>query len=217
VVIPTLTVRSGVDATKLFVLNDGADGAARDQKLLEILRQLVPILEPAPAISPRPMFHEVIEPAFADLRTVHSAYVAMFRDVQKRIPPRRDHPEYQARVVVAAARLREMRADGTAVRVELRRLAEHLHGKQLSGHARTFADALLDYFPDGSLREPTQSRDAGWWKTASASLLDHIDENLSGNQTTDLAALVHDTIVTLELGWDKVCDAFQALRLAQYS
>lgn len=212
---PRLTVRAGVDASQLVLAARESGNPFQDQRLLEVLRQLVPIITPQANARPD-LFREVIEPAFEDLRDVHRDYVNMFQQMQRRIPERREHPQYASRVRVAAEQLRDMRMKGAPVRVELRKLAEHLQSKQLSVQARDFAEALLDYFPDGSLREPRQERDAGWWKTASASLLDQMDEDLSSVKEHDLAGLVHDTIAALEAGWAKACGAFQSLRMAQF-
>jgi hypothetical protein len=211
----TLRVRTGVDAERVTFAVD-TSLPFQDERLLEVLRQLAPIV--APQASPRPdLFREVIEPAFADLRNVHRDYVDMFRQIQRRIPERRDDPQYESRVRAAAEQLRDMRLRGSSVRVELRKLAEHLHSKQVPVQAREFARALLEYFPDGSLREPDQKRDAGWWRTASSALLDQIDEDLLSVKRHDLAGLVQDTIAALESGWVKACDAFQSLRMAQFA
>jgi hypothetical protein len=212
---PTLRVPTGVDASRLVLITTEPSHAFQDQRLLEILRQLTPII--APRETDRgTLFREIIEPAFGDLRGVHRDYVEIFRQMQRRIPARREDPQYQSRVRAAAEHLRDMRMKGAPVRVELRKLAEHLQREPLSAQVRAFAAAVLDYFPDGSLREPGQHRDARWWKTASSFLLDHIDEDLLAVKDHDLVGLVHDTVVTLETGWARACDAFHALRLAPF-
>jgi hypothetical protein len=212
----TLSVRAGLDAGQLVLATTRTAGAFHDQRLLDILRQLTPMIAPHEEARPN-LFREIVEPAFEDLRGVHRDYVEMFRQMQKVIPERRDDDQYQAKVMAAAEQLRDMRMRGATVRVELRKLAEHLQRTQLSRHAREFADALLDYFPDGSLREPSQRRDAGWWKTASSALLDQIDEDLSEVQQHDLAGLIRDTIMALDIGWAEACDAYQSFRMAQFN
>ena len=210
-----LSVRAGVDAKQLVLVSVAPTPPLQDQRLLEILQQLVPMASPQPG--PRPdLFREVIEPAFEDLRTVHRDYLEMFHQVKRRIPARRDHPNYKARVRAAADQLRDMRRRGAPIRVELGKLAEHLRGKHLSVQTRTFAEALLDYFPDGSIRESRQRRDAGWWKTASSSLLDQMDEELLSAEALDMVGLVNDTVAAIEMAWVRACDAFQALRMAQF-
>lgn len=212
---PTLRSRAGVDPERIVLASPPSD-SFQDQRLLDILRQLATVVGPAPGRRPD-LFREIIEPAFRDLRDVHSDYVAMFQRVLRWIPQWRGDPQYHLRVTAAAEYLRDMRTRGAAVRVELRKLAEHLQGRSLSVYARGFADALLDYFPDGSLRELGHHRDAGWWKTASSLVLDRIDEDLNAARQHDLPGVVQNTIRALDRGWATVCDAFQLLRIEQFS
>jgi 3',5'-cyclic AMP phosphodiesterase CpdA len=161
------------------------------------------------------VFETVFEPSFEDLRKVHSDYINMFYAVQKQIPPyfMQNDPRYADQLKAAVEQLREMRIKFSPIRVELRKLAEKLRLQDLDPLARDFAEALLNYFPDGALRDPLERRDAGWWASASTSLMERIYESSWAPEKQNPAELVQVTIATLETAWRSVCDAYQALRL----
>lgn len=161
------------------------------------------------------VFIEIFQPAFDDLRKVHGDYLNMFRAMQKLVPPvhSRGQAAYVPRMLAAAEALRDMRIKFSPVRIELRQLAENLIVAKLDPTAARFGEALLEYFPDGSLRDPSQLRTANFWKSASASLLDRIAEDTAELQRHDIAQLIEDTINTHHKAWAEVCDAFQALKL----
>jgi hypothetical protein len=189
-------------------------GSAAVQALLAIIDRFVRL---STHLSSKKVkrFEELYDPTFQDLRKVHTDYLAMFRAVQKEVPPpfRRRDPSYEQQLVTALEKLRDLRVAFAPVRVELKTLASSLAERELQPGEKPFADALFAYFAAGAMLAPGERSDLGWWTTASTALIDLLEHPNALPEGKDPADLIHDTVRVLESNWRELCAAYESMRL----
>jgi hypothetical protein len=104
-------------------------------------------------------FSQLLEPAFNELLAVHGDYITMFERAKDLIPrhrhgdPEPNHTDFAHQFRKAVEDLRERRRSFAPVRTKLRALTAAMANMSLSAEERRFVDALVSYFPEGTLKD----------------------------------------------------------------
>jgi hypothetical protein len=163
-------------------------------------------------------FDELLEPVFNELLTIHGDYVDMFEATHALIAANSGPPDTQ-QMRKAVDYLRNRRREFAPVRTKLSALTAAMDTMSLSVKERRFVDALVEYFPIGTLSELG-------WTTDSESLLQKLqyfsdaktvkvpDSNLEEVDPNDIQELVSDLIRKHHENWSVVCEAYAPLKIA---
>lgn len=158
-------------------------------------------------------FEEFVEPAFSDLEGIHKDYLNMFSDIYESLPFEWEASSEEGRAALAgtAHLLRRRRLEFQPVREKVRALIERLGTENIDPYNRAFVEAVIRYFPSGTVVVADGRDGAGRFTTpctSSSALLAEIYEHLDGHFSNQLKSLVARTIQYHEAAWRDVCAAF---------
>lgn len=162
-------------------------------------------------------FDELLEPAFNELLTIHGDYVDMFEATHTLIAASSGALDTQ-QMRKAVDYLRNRRREFAPVRTKLSALTAAMDSMSLSAKERRFVDALVEYFPIGTLSE-RQSSDSlsllhklQYFSDAKAVKVP--DSKLEEVDPYDIQELVSDLIRKHRENWSVVCEAYAPLKIA---